>query len=47
MPTQSQRSRSVLTFSAQDTGTHNLVYANADLSYSSQNREVISFCYHC
>src|SRR6202158_1891098 len=32
VPARSQRSRSVLTFFAQDTGTHNLVYANADLS---------------
>ena len=29
VPTRSQRARSVLTFFAQDTGTHNLVYANA------------------
>ena len=46
VPTRSQRARSVLTFFAQDTGTHNLVYANADLSKSSQNREVIAFCNH-
>jgi len=32
VPTRSQRSRSVRTFFAQDTGTHNLVYANADLT---------------
>jgi hypothetical protein len=31
VPTRSQRARSVLTFFAQDTGTHNLVYANADI----------------
>jgi transposase len=31
VPTRSQRTRSVLTFFAQDSGTHNLVYANADL----------------
>jgi hypothetical protein len=36
----------VLTFFAQDTGTHNLVYANADLTKASQNREVIAFCDH-
>lgn len=30
VPTRSQRARSVLTFFAQDTGTHNFVYANAD-----------------
>ena len=31
VPTRSQRARSVLTFFAQDSGTHNLVYANADI----------------
>jgi transposase len=46
VPTRSQRSRSVLTFFAQDSGTHNLVYANADLSKASQNREVLAFADH-
>ena len=46
VPTRSQRARSVLTFFAQDSGTHNLVYANADISKSTQNREVIAFCDH-
>jgi transposase len=46
VPTRSQRSRPVLTFFAQDTGTHNLVYANADLTKATQNREVITFCDH-
>ena len=46
VPARSQRARSVLTFFAQDTGTHNLVYANADLTKASQNREVIAFCDH-
>src|SRR5271166_4458034 len=46
VPTRSQRSRSVLTFFARDTGTHNLVYANADLSKATQNREAIAFCDH-
>ena len=46
VPTRSQRARSVLTFFAQDTGTHNLVYANADVAKSSQAREVITFCDH-
>jgi hypothetical protein len=46
VPTRSQRARSVLTFFAQDSGTHNLVYANADLSKASQAREVIAFCDH-
>ena len=46
VPTRSQRARSVLTFFAQDTGTHNLVYANADITKATQNREVIAFCDH-
>ena len=46
VPTRSQRARSVLTFFAQDTGTHNLVYANADLSKAGQAREVTTFCDH-
>jgi len=46
VPTRSQRSRSVLTFFAQDTGTQNLVYANADLTKATQNREAIAFCDH-
>jgi transposase len=46
VPKRSQRARSVLTFFAQDTGTHNLVYANADLSKATQAREVIAFCDH-
>jgi transposase len=46
VPKRSQRARSVLTFFAQDSGTHNLVYANADLSKASQAREVLAFCDH-
>ena len=46
VPARSQRARSVLTFFAQDTGTHNLVYANADISKATQNREAITFCDH-
>ena len=46
VPTRSQRARSVLTFFAQDTGTHNLVYANADLSKATHSREAIAFCDH-
>jgi hypothetical protein len=46
VPKRSQRARSVLTFFAQDSGTHNLVYASADLSKASQAREVIEFCDH-
>ena len=36
----------MLTFFAQDSGTHNLVYANADVSKAGQNREVIAFADH-
>ena len=46
VPTRSQPTRSVLTFVAQDSATHNLVYVNADLSTATQNREVIAFCDH-
>ena len=46
VPTRSQRARSVLTFFAQDSGTHNLVYANAELAKATQAREVIAFCDH-
>lgn len=46
VPKRSQRSRSVLTFFAQDSGTHNLVYANADLYKATQAREVVAFCDH-
>jgi hypothetical protein len=46
VPARSQRARSVLTFFAQDTGTHNLVYANAGLSKATQAREAIAFCDH-
>jgi len=46
VPSRSQRARSVLTFFAQDTGTHNLVYANAGISKATQNREAIAFCDH-
>jgi hypothetical protein len=44
VPKRSQRARSVLTFFAQDSGTHNLVYASADLSKATQAREAIAFC---
>ena len=46
VPSRSQRARSVLTFFAQDTGNCNLVYANADLTKATQNREAIAFCDH-
>jgi hypothetical protein len=44
VPTRSQRARSVLTFFAQDSDTHNLLYANADIAKATQNHEVIAFC---
>src|SRR6266566_6636799 len=46
VPARSQRARSILTFFAQDSGTHNLVYASADISKATQAREVIAFCDH-
>jgi hypothetical protein len=46
VPQRSQRARSVLTFFAQDTGTHNLVYASADIAKATQAREAIAFCDH-
>src|SRR6266566_9964379 len=46
VPRRSQRTRSVLTFFAQDSGTHNLVYAGADLAKATQAREVLAFCDH-
>ena len=46
VPRRSQRTRSVLTFFAQDAGTHNLIYANADISKATQAREVLAFCDH-
>jgi hypothetical protein len=46
VPRRSQRTRSILTFFAQDAATHNLVYANADLTKASHNAEVLAFCDH-
>jgi hypothetical protein len=46
VPRRSQRTRSVLTFFAQDADSHNLVYANADISKATQAREVLAFCDH-
>jgi hypothetical protein len=46
VPRRSQRTRSVLTFFAQDAATHNLIYANADISKPTQAREVLAFCDH-
>jgi hypothetical protein len=46
VPKRSQRTRAILTFFAQDADTHNLAYANADLSKAQQAREVLAFCDH-
>jgi hypothetical protein len=46
VPRRSQRTRSVLTFFAEDAAHHTLVYANADLSKATQAGEVIAFCDH-
>ncbi|MGH3096416.1 MAG: hypothetical protein ACRDMV_10520 [Streptosporangiales bacterium] len=46
VPARSQRTRSVLTFFAEDADTHALLYANADVSKVNQNREVIAFADH-
>ena len=44
--TRSQRTRSVLTFFAQDSSTDTLVYANADLTKATQAGEVLVFSDH-
>jgi transposase len=46
VPTRSQRTRSVLTFFAQDSSTDTLVYANADLTKATQAGEVLVFAEH-
>jgi len=46
VPTRSQRTRSVLTFFAQDASTDTLVYANADLTKATQAGEVLVFADH-
>ena len=46
VPRRSQRTRSVLSFFAQDADTHTLIYANADLTKATQNAEVIAFADH-
>jgi len=46
VPRRSQRTRSVLTFFAEDAATRTLVYANADVSKATQNREVVAFADH-
>ena len=46
VPSRSQRTRSVLTFFAEDADSHALLYANADLAKASQNNEVLTFADH-
>jgi transposase len=46
VPARSQRTRSVLTFFAQDASTDTLVYANADLTRTTQAGEVLAFADH-
>ena len=46
VPRRSQRTRSVLTFFAQDHSTDTLVYANADLTKATQAHEVLVFAEH-
>jgi hypothetical protein len=46
VPARSQRTRSVLSFFAQDHATHNLIYANADLTKDRQAQEVLVFSDH-
>jgi transposase len=43
VPRRSQRTRSVLTFFAEDARSHTLLYANADLSKATQAGEVLAF----
>lgn len=44
VPRRSQRTRSVLTFIAQDGEQHTIIYSNAELTARAQSGEVISFC---
>jgi len=46
VPSRSQRTRSVLTFFAEDAESHTLLYANADLAKATQNNEVLCFADH-
>ena len=46
VPSRSQRTRSVLTFFAEDADSHALLYANADLSKTTQAGEVMAFVDH-
>jgi transposase len=44
VPRRSQRTRSVLTFVAQDGQQHTIIYANAELTARQQSGEIINFC---
>jgi transposase len=44
VPRRSQRTRSVLTFIAQDSEQHTIIYANAELTARAQSGEAIDFC---
>ena len=46
VPSRSQRTRSVLTFFAEDADSHALLYANADLAKATQAAEVAAFADH-
>jgi hypothetical protein len=46
VPSRSQRTRSVLTFFAEDAVSHALLYADADLAKASQAGEVMAFADH-
>jgi hypothetical protein len=46
VPRRSQRTRSVLTFFAEDADSHTLLYANADLAKATQAGEVLAFADH-
>ncbi|HZW45880.1 MAG TPA: hypothetical protein VFF32_16135 [Dermatophilaceae bacterium] len=46
VPSRSQRTRSVLTFFAEDADSHTLLYANADLAKATQAGEVLAFADH-
>jgi hypothetical protein len=46
VPSRSQRTRSVLTFFAEDAISHALLYANADLSKATQAGEALAFVEH-
>ncbi|HEX5879328.1 MAG TPA: transposase [Actinomycetota bacterium] len=46
VPSRSQRTRSVLTFFAEDADSHTLLSANADLAKATQHNEVLAFADH-